>query len=183
MQRREVLKVLTAGVAAAGQFQGQQMHGGEHADLDLENYQPRFFSAAQYRLVSRLCDIVLPPDGRSPGAAEAGVPFYLDVTLLYSDKAVQSPWLAGLKQIDELAAGFGGLFVECAANQQEQIVASLLQHEQQPESETERFLIAFKSMTIEGYCLSDRGMREGLGYRGNAVLVDFPGCTHPEHKA
>src|ERR1700693_2990681 len=40
-------------------------------------YNPQFFSAAEYALVERLADIIIPSDG-TPGAKEAGVAEFID---------------------------------------------------------------------------------------------------------
>jgi len=56
------------------------------------------------------------------------------------------------------------------------------QHEGAPENELERLFGSLKRMTVEGYVLSDLGARQGLGYKGDTNLAEFPGCTHPEHK-
>jgi hypothetical protein len=37
-----------------------------------------------------------------------------------------------------------------------------------------------KALTADGYFTSKAGLMEELGYRGNSVVADFPGCTH-EH--
>jgi hypothetical protein len=46
----------------------------------------------------------------------------------------------------------------------------------------ERFFVAVKQSTVDGYYLSDVGIHQELQYQGNAVLAEFPGCTHEEHK-
>jgi hypothetical protein len=66
--------------------------------------------------------------------------------------------------------------------QQEQLIATLAREEAAPTKEAAHFFVAMKHMTIEGYALSDVGMKQHFGYRGNTSIQEFPGCTHPEHQ-
>jgi hypothetical protein len=51
-----------------------------------------------------------------------------------------------------------------------------------PNEPQARFFKAIKEATIDGFYTSKIGIEE-LGYQGNTVLDEFPGCTHPEHHA
>ena len=129
-------------------------------------------------------EIIIPSDDESRGAHQSGVPYYIDTILLYSDKrSLQPLWRSGLEAVQEASvAQFGKGFLECSAPQQEQIVALMANHEEMPSNELETFFGRLKAMAIEGYHLSDVGMSQHLGYKGNRVLSEFPGCTHPEHQ-
>ena len=37
-------------------------------------------------------------------------------------------------------------------------------------------------MTINGYYTSEIGLRQELGDDGQLFMLQFPGCTHPEHQ-
>ena len=43
------------------------------------------------------------------------------------------------------------------------------------------FFKDIKDRTIFAYYTSRAGLLEELGYRGNAALLEFPGCDHPKH--
>jgi hypothetical protein len=50
---------------------------------------------------------LIPKDGQSPAASEAGVGFYLDTVLLYETLDAQQAWRNGLQLVDEAAnSGF-----------------------------------------------------------------------------
>jgi hypothetical protein len=182
MERRELFKILAAGAAAARKAAGQHQHTSSSAP-DIASYQPRFFSQIEYQMVGRLCDIVIPSDAQSPGAREAGVAFYIDTVLHYGDRASERPWRSGLTAVDrEARAKFWKAFMECSRGEQEQIVALMARNELAPESELDRFFVTLKRAAVDAYVLSDVGMRQYLGYQGDAVLSEFPGCTHPEHQ-
>ncbi len=43
------------------------------------------------------------------------------------------------------------------------------------------FSFLVKDMTVEGFYTSKIGLIDVLDYQGMNYMVDFPGCTHPEH--
>jgi len=180
MERRELFRILAA-TAAASQASAQHPHGA--ASPDLSSYKPRFFSAAEYQTLDRLCEIIIPADDRSPGAQQAQVRFFIDVMVHYSDAQTQRRWRAGMKAVEDAAkASFGKPFIEGNAKQQDAVVARMAKNEASPRTELERFFGPLKRMTIDGYHLSDAGTKQGLGYKGDTSLTEFPGCTHTEHQ-
>jgi hypothetical protein len=182
MERRELFRIIAAGAVAGSQASAQHQHEAAAA-VDYTAYQPRFFTAAEYQTVDRLCELIIPADDQSPGAHQAQTRFYIDTVLHYSDPQSQQRWRAGLRAVDSAAqAGFGKPFAECGAPQQDALVARMAQHEGAPENELERFFGPLKRMTVESYALSEVGARQGFGYKGDTSLTEFPGCTHPEHK-
>jgi len=181
MERRELFKILAA-TAAGSQALAQHQHGT--AAPDLASYKPRFFSASEYETLDHLCEVIIPADDQSPGARQAQVRFSIDVMVHLSDAQSQQRWRAGLKAVEEAAqSSFGKPFAECGARQQDSIVARMAQNESAPRNELERFFGPLKRMTVDGYHLSDVGARQGLGYKGDASVDEFPGCTHPEHRS
>src|SRR3984957_5151502 len=83
IRRREVLRILGT-AAGAAQFSGFSKwsfacgHVG-NAKLQIKPavYRPQFFTAAEYAMVDRLAEIIIPQDG-TPGAKEAGVAEFID---------------------------------------------------------------------------------------------------------
>jgi gluconate 2-dehydrogenase subunit 3-like protein len=186
MDRRDLVKLL--GISIVVGPEGLWAH--EHADqisvaatLDVAGYKPRFLTAQEYQTLGRLCDVIIPADETSPGAAEAGVPFYIDSVLFYAKPDEQQLWRNGLKQVQQAAmTQFEHPFEECRVDQRESIVAQMAVNEGAPQTELEKFFAPLKSVTVSAYWLSDAGMEQYLGYRGDTMLRDFPGCTHPEHQ-
>ena len=182
MERRELFRILAAGAVAKSQASAQHLHEAGAA-VDYTGYKPRFFTAAEYAALDRLCEIIIPAEEQSPGAHQAQTRFFIDTVLHYSDSQSQQRWRAGLRAVEEAAqASFGKKFIECGVEQQDAIVARMALHEGAPENELERFFGPLKRMTVEGYDLSEVGARQGLGYKGDTSLAEFPGCTHQEHK-
>jgi len=100
VQRREMLRILgTAAVAA--QFPGFSKWGfacGHVGNAALQikpaEYRPQFFTAAEYAMVERLAEIIIPSD-ISPGAKEAGASEFIDF-MVASNPEVQYPFRMGI---------------------------------------------------------------------------------------
>jgi hypothetical protein len=182
IERRELFKILGATLVAAQKGAAQHAHGTAAA-IDTANYKPRFFSERQYRVIGDLTEIIIPADEQSPGAQAAGVRFYIDTVLHYAAPDVQQHWRDGLAAVEEEAhAQFGKDFPDLSAAQRDQLVAVMAEGEKSPKTEMERFFPVLKQATVDAFALSDIGMKEYLGYKGNTAIAEFPGCTHPEHQ-
>src|SRR5919206_4817412 len=92
IERRDVLRILAL-AATASQFPGFKNWAFAHDHADDEEhlhaiqskpaatqgeaYKPQFFTADEYRLLSRLAELIIPTD-ETPGAREAGVSEFID---------------------------------------------------------------------------------------------------------
>ena len=182
MERRTALKLIAAGVVAE-RLESAQHHLVQIAQSP-STYKLQFFSPEQDKLIDRLAELIIPTDDHSPGASEARVSQFIDLMVASSNSGVQQQWRSGLKAIEaEAQARFQKPFLECTADQQDQILAKMAANEAQPSTELERFFGRLKSMTIDGYYTSPIGIHKELQYQGNTALAEFPGCNHPEHQA
>ena len=177
MDRRELFKILASGFVVSSRAPAQHQHSGV-TRIDLSSYEPRFFSKDEYKIVDRLSDIIIPADDLSPGAHDAGVVYFIDTSLHYQpDEAVRSAWHDGVRAVQQTAAAkFQKGFLECAAAQQQELVAQMALNEGMPTNELERFFNRLKPVALQGFCLSEIGMRQYLGYKGNTAIESFPGC-------
>jgi gluconate 2-dehydrogenase gamma chain len=63
--------------------------------LDLQQYKPVFFSAAEWVFILAACDRLIPAEGKGPGALETNVPIFIDQQLqagLGNDIYLQAPF-------------------------------------------------------------------------------------------
>ena len=104
IRRREVLRILGT-AAAAAQFPGFSKwafacgHVGNAAlHIKPAIYHPQFFTPAEYSMVERLAEIIIPNDG-TPGAKEAGVAEFIDF-MVASDPDVQYEFRMGLSWLN-----------------------------------------------------------------------------------
>lgn len=197
LSRRVVLKVLAGGavgVAARGNGGSLLAADGTHcaspavaraaAANSAASDALQFFSVDQLRTVTAIAEAIIPADEHSSGAAGAGVPAYIDTVLTTSTREQKDLWMKGLTAMDQMAEKeFAARFADCTPSQQEQLLLRISTNEVQPVTTEDKFFVAVKHMTIEGYYNSEIGLDKDLEYKGNEALAEFEGCTHPEHGA
>lgn len=149
MKRRNAIAAVSAAFVPLSELTGQQTG-------------PKFFSAADYALLGRLCDAMIPADAASPAASAAGVPWYIDRVVAHSSADAKALWKAGLATAGAHATA-------------EKALASMAGNEADPHTEAERFFAAFKNLCVEAYLYSEAG-RKYLGYKGSRAVPSFPGC-------
>lgn len=187
ISRRTALKLLAVGVGAASvpQVAGQHPHTGVEMvppnDSQVK-HQLRFFTAAEVATITLISELIIPADEHSPGARDAGVPSFIDLMVSESSVETKTLWRNGLAAIDRLSQKeFGNLFNATTTEQQGTLLKVISRNEYRPKTIEERFFIAIKGLTVDGYYTSQPGIHEELRYKGNVYLRNFVGCTHPEH--
>ena len=192
LSRRRALKILvgTASAAAslpvigagAARVAGPVCHMARPA-AELPTYHPQFFRPDQIRTLEALSETIFPADEHSPGAKAARVWEYIDEIVADADKGAKDLWTQGLAFLNGVAQQeHGKNFEDCTADQQVALVERMSRNEDAPTRPEERFFVAAKRATIDGYYTSAIGIHQDLQYQGNTALAEFPGCTHPEHK-
>jgi hypothetical protein len=141
-----------------------------------------FLSAGQYATVDALTETLIPADEHSPGARAARVADYIDLLLAESDQATQQTWTAGLALLDdESRRRFNAPYAQISAVQSADLLTEISTNEANPRTPLEQFFQATKDAAIRGYYTSEIGIHKELEYKGNVMLGEFVGCTHPEH--
>ena len=144
---------------------------------------PKFFSPHQMRTIAALSEIIIPADEHSPGATAARVDTYIDAVMAGSAQDLKSFWVQGLAAIDRMAASEQGKdFADCNLDEQTALLHKISENEAHPITLEDKFFVAIKRATIDGYYNSEIGIHKELGYQGNTALAEFEGCTHQEHK-
>lgn len=186
ISRRTVLKIIAVGAATAPHVMSQQPH--PHTGVEMlppasaATADLRFFKPAEMETITLISDLIIPADEQSPGAKEAGVPAFIDLMVSESSVETKNSWRSALVAIDRLSEKhFGKIFSATTPEQQVSLLKQISRNEYQPRSIEERFFIAIKGLTVDGYYTSQIGIHQDLHYKGNAYLKDFIGCTHPEH--
>jgi len=194
INRREAMKGVAVGVGAVSSFpvlnniataQGHQHH--VVSPLLVENTAskaPAFFDKHQYATITELASLIIPTD-ETPGAREAKVNEYIDMIVGESPSDVQKLYLDGLAWLDKTSTQrHKKNFIDLTNKEQVEILVEISQVNN-PTLENEvqaKFFRAIKNITIDGFYTSKVGIEE-LGYKGNTVLDEFVGCTHPEHQS
>ena len=86
ISRRDVLKSLAVGAAATSVLRAIPAHAAEYAHhmvaaekAATSVYAPKFFPAHEYKTLQTLCQTIIPGEGDSGGAIEAGAPEFIDL--------------------------------------------------------------------------------------------------------
>jgi hypothetical protein len=180
LDRRTTLVVLGAGLASAQSGPHQAHHTATEAP---GVYQPRFFTSDEMALLDHVTELMIPADGRTGGARAARVTDYIDFLAVSSGKAAQQAWKTELAAFATAAQQrYGRPFLKLTEAEQAGLLDSLAANEQQPATAAERFFASIKRAAIFAYYTTKMGLAEELGYQGNQVLGQFPGCPHDAGK-
>lgn len=144
----------------------------------LQNYQPKFFSEADFAALQSFCEILIPTDD-TPGAREARCAHFIDFLLHSADSApeLQRQWRAAMSALKEV--GF-----HAADAKGREVLVEAMSKPERDRSATHPSYSAYrviKQQNTFAFYTSRAGMIEALDYRGNSYNLEFPACTHPEH--
>jgi hypothetical protein len=185
LTRRAALKTIGAGIGAAVVWPYlSDEAAAAFARIQTTQAPPSltFLTTAEYAAVDLLAETILPADDQSPGARAARVADYLDLLLGESPADVQQRWRTGLAGLDTAArARASRPFGELSAADATAVLVELARNEANPQTPLELFFKDAKDATIRGYYTSEIGIHRELQYKGNQMLAEFVGCTHPEH--
>lgn len=145
-------------------------------------YASKFFTDHEWRLVRLLVDLVIPKDGRSGSATDAGVPEFMDFILVeYPEEQL---WMrGGLAWLDiEAHRRHGQDFLGCEAAQRTALLDDIAWPDKAPPGVHQgvAFFNKFRDFTASGFWSSQIGVAD-IQYKGN-VFFDWQGCP-PEQLA
>ncbi len=148
-------------------------------------YEPRFFTAPEWRTVNMLVDYIIPKDERSGSATDAKVPEFMDFMLsdelTATSDATRAAMRDGLLWLDEECRGrFRRSFADCSDAQRRQLLDDIAwPRRARPEmGEGITFFNRFRDMTASGFFSSAIGWRD-LEYQGHTFVTEWNGCPEP----
>jgi hypothetical protein len=163
------------GAAARARQQGAS---GAAGDLGWER---RFLDLDQARLLSQLCDLILPRTA-TPGALDAGVPEWIDLALSVDEPEEQLAFLGGLDWIDRRANDISSRpFLELPEEEQIALLREISDEHEELPPELEAggaFFRELKGRTLFAYFTSKTGRVEALGMPEKVEHETFRGCEH-----
>jgi hypothetical protein len=198
--RRQVLQVLAgsvgAGLAAPAFASGDVSHAHGSATPAAGAAQATapagFLDANQLEALASFADAVV------PGSSEAGVAAFVDRVLAVDTRERQQDVLAALGAVQaESLARFGKPWLSLDESQKTVLLTAFStgpgsgtrrywtpglappvpEPKAQPPTLRDRFEL-LKDTIAMAYYTSEKGMKE-LGWTGQMVHAEFPGCTHP----
>ena len=135
---------------------------------DAKLFAEQFFSPQEMKTISVLVDIIIPRDGRSGSATEAGVPEFIE--FMVKDKPeLQTPIRGGLGWIDnEAHKRFGKGFMDITPEQRIEIVEDIAYPENKKPGMSHGivFFSLMRNLTASGFWSSKIGIAD-IGYMGN----------------
>jgi gluconate 2-dehydrogenase gamma chain len=188
MDRRDLLKVLSAVPAAAALLPTGAAHAAEmamprgavartEAAAKVPGaYQPTTFSAHEYKTVQVLSDIILPADERSGSATQAGVPEFLDGWL--GSQGGLDTIRGGITWLDlESNRAFGHDFVDASDSEKKQLLDRIAYPKTAAPDDAPGvvFFNRMRSLVLGGFYTSKMGIGD-LPYLGNQMLSEWNGC-------
>ena len=119
-------------------------------------------------MVTVLSDIILPADGTSGSASQAGVPTFIEF-MLKDQPDMQTPMRGGLKWLDvQSLKMFEKTFLDCSSTQKMSLIDLIAYPlKAKPEySQGAKFFSLIRNLTLTGFYTSEMGFKD-LGYVGN----------------
>jgi hypothetical protein len=186
LNRRTLLKLLSSAPVAAAfsltEAEAQQAHHLAEAARQTARrtgtpFKPKFFNDHEYQTVRLLCDLIIPKDERSGSATDAGVPEFMDFTMVDQPDR-QVAMRGGLAWLDlEAQERFDKTFLAASDAQRREILDDISTYGELKPGLTygRAFFRSFRDLTSSGFWTSKMGI-EDLGYIGNTFVAEWNGC-------
>lgn len=181
LDRRELLALLAA--VPAGAFTSLspalRRRATRHAEAAVAagQYQPGFFTPAEWQLVRHLADLIIPRDDHSGSATDAGVPEFIDF-IVTDREELQTPVRGGLAWLErESHRRHGRRFVDSSDPEQRALLDDIAWPARaRPEMAAGvAFFNRFRDLVANGFYSSKEGVKD-LGYQGNTFVTEWKGC-------
>jgi gluconate 2-dehydrogenase gamma chain len=184
MSRRDAVQLLAALPFAAFCFStAEQEKARRFVDTAMKSaadgvaYAPKFFTAAEFRTVRVLADMIIPRDERSGSATDAGVPEFMDFMMI--DRPNNQKWMRdGLAWLDAQSnTRFSRPFADATEAQRSQILNDIAWPARAPAAMADgvSFFNRFRDLTSSGFWSSEIGVKD-LQYQGNLFVHEWNGC-------
>jgi hypothetical protein len=187
VSRRAALKVLgTVPVAGAlmggAAFAPQAAAQQQSPQLPKQAQEPKrlFFTAAELRTVGVLADDIIPRDGRSGSATDAGVPAFIDFHMSVPETSddLRVAMRGGLAWLNtESRSRFKKNYASLTADQRHQILDDIAWPDRAKPgfSQGTAFFSRFRDFVGAGFFSSAMGWKD-LQYQGNVFNPNWQGC-------
>jgi hypothetical protein len=183
ISRRDAVRRLALVLASTGTIDGiggQVIHAAVRSSAQEQSaagggYTPRSFTPAEYRLLERLTDLIIPVEDGRPGARAAGAAAWIDMISSENDR-LKSIYRTGFAWIDAAMKERGATdFVSATPAQQTALLDQIAyRRNQSPALEGGiEFFQWVRRMTVDAFYTSEIGFKD-IDYRGNAHLGSFP---------
>ncbi len=202
LSRRDVLRQIALALTAAGAMSpaaAQEVH--RHTQEERKQtgkYTPKFFKPQEYQTISWLAELIVPADGQSGSAVDAGAPEFIDLLCSQNEK-LGHIYSGGLLWLDaRMRQQHSVWFLEASQEQQVALLNELVEAERALAAKDTSFdpnfvyrqfrdygvdtrtdltpgVVFFdwiRKMTVDAYYTSPIGIKD-LGYVGNTAVSKY----------
>ncbi|MGA2115942.1 MAG: gluconate 2-dehydrogenase subunit 3 family protein [Bryobacteraceae bacterium] len=137
-------------------------------------YKPKILTAHEFATLERLTDLILPPEGASPGALAAGAAAWIDM-LAAENAQLAMIYTGGLARLDDsMRARCGQDFVSAPVAEQTALLDLIAYRKNESDGfgADIRFFDWARRMTVDAFYTSKLGIKE-IDYRGNTALAKY----------
>jgi gluconate 2-dehydrogenase gamma chain len=182
LNRRDLLKVISLApamaVAPGLATPAPALPFASGKESPAAQYKPKVLDARQWKTLSILCDLIIPADGHSGSATQAGVPEFIDDFLNLRGEKIQAMMSGGLAWLDWRSnQDYGNDFAGCTETQQKELLDRIAFPAKARPGDTfgAAFFTPLRGLVMEGFYTSKMGI-EDLQYMGNQMVADWEGC-------
>lgn len=139
-----------------------------------------FFSGEEFRLVSRLAEVII-PETDTPGAIEAGVPAFIEEMVATAYEAEdREMFVEGLAAFDERArSDYDAPYTELPEKEQHEMAERenrrAIEGEAESEEDAPPFFLVMKELVLTGFFTSEVGATQTLQHE--SVPGEYDGCA------
>lgn len=183
ISRRDALRRLGIALMATGAIDrlgAQEVHhmATQAAGAAGGPYQPRTFSAHEYRTLERLTDLIIPVENGAPGAVAAGCAAWIDM-ISSENPQLQGIYRNGFAWLDTTMKGRGAKDFVSATPAQQTALLDLIAFRRNATAELApgvEFFGWVRRMTVDAFYTSEIGIKD-IGYKGNSPMASYPEPT------
>jgi gluconate 2-dehydrogenase gamma chain len=143
-----------------------------------KDYQPLAFTAAGYKTLERLTDLIIPVENGNPGALAAGAAAWID-TISSENDTLKRIYRNGLAWLDGAMKKRGAVDFVSAAPAQQTALLDLIAYRRNDSPELAPgigFFAWVRRMTVDAFYTSEIGIKD-IDYRGNSPMASYPAPT------
>ena len=183
ISRRDAVRRLAMVLASTGAIDAvgaQAIHAFVRMTAEAQassggSYTPKTFTPAQFRLLERLTDLIIPVENGKPGAVAAGCAAWIDMISSENDR-LKSIYNTGFAWLDRTMKERGAAdFVSATAAQQTALLDEIAyrRNESPGLAPGIEFFGWVRRMTVDAFYTSEIGFKD-IDYRGNDHLGSYP---------
>ena len=143
-----------------------------------KDYKPLSFTAAEYKTLERLTDLIIPVENGNPGALAAGAAAWID-TISSENDTLKRIYRNGFAWLDGAMKKRGAVDFVSATPAQQTALLDLIAYRRNDSPELApgiEFFAWVRRMTVDAFYTSEIGIKD-IDYRGNSPMASYPAPT------